>query len=371
MTNQPKAALACLMGCIALAACDSSGGLNGAGGAITVNGVVISGSNSKAIEIPCEQHSDSRLALMSDAGIGLASLRGLASGRYALPAQAQPTQLVVMFHGHSNDSCSWRKHLQSAAARGAVALAMDYSDQTQTPSENYGWAVRSGSADSIAAARYFMQQYPSIKTVIAFAISMGGNVSGYALADASALRADGSPLFDYWVAGEGVHNLTEEYGIIRSIAPVNADAALAQEEIERENGGSLEEAPEAYAETTNISRADDLAYLKGVVLVHGQDDGLVPTGQSREMFSALNGVGVPTHLYSVVLNDNGESDTTATAIALGPLFGALGQDYASPFAGHGWEGSDTHILMRTSLEQLYAVMDGAVITSGETPVPGQ
>lgn len=350
----------------ALAACDSAVVASGS----TVPGTSPGSGSGKAIEIPCEQHSDPRLALMSDAGIGLASLRGLASGRYALPSSGTPSQMVVMFHGHGNDSCSWRKHLQAVAARGAVAIAMDYSDQVQEPIENYGWAVRSGSVDSIAAAQHFMQQYPSITQVIAFGVSMGGNVSGYAVADASALRPDATPLFDSWVAVEGVHNLTEEYGILRAVSPGIADAAVAVEEIERENGGTLEQAPEAYAETTNTSRASDMAYLKGVVLVHGQDDGLVPTGQSREMFSALNGVGVPTHLYSVGLNDTGEPDTTASSIVLGPLFGALGQDYASPLAGHAWEGSDTHIVMRTGLEQLYALLDGAVVTSGETPVAG-
>ena len=331
----------------------------------------IPGGGAKAIEIPCEQHSDPRLALMSDAGIQLASLRGLASGRYALPAAAAPDTMVVMFHGHSNDSCSWRKHLQAVAGKGALAISMDYTGQLQVPSENYGWCVRAGAADSIAAANFFMKQYPSITKVIAFAVSMGGNVAGYAVADATAKRADGSPLFDSWVAIEGVHDLTQEYGIIRGIADVNADAALAKEEIERENGGTIEEEPEAYAETTNTSRADDMAYLKGVVLVHAQDDGLVPTAQSREMFSALNSMGVPTHLYSVGFNETGERDTTASSIVLGPVFGGLGQDYASPLAGHAWEGSDEHIVMRTGLEQLYALMEGGEVSSGETPVPGQ
>lgn len=349
--------------CFVLQACKGSPGvLAGVPGGGTGAG--------KAIEIPCAQHTDPRLGLMSDEGIGLASLQGLASGRYALPKTAAPTQLVVMFHGHGNDSCSWRRHLQSVAAKGAVAIAMDYTGQLQTPVENYGWCIRDGAADSIVAARYFMQRYPSIKQVFNFAVSMGGNVGGYAAADADAVRADGTPLFDHWVAVEGVHNLTQEYSIVRAIADVNPDAALALEEIERENGGALENNPDAYAETTNSTRAADMTSLKGVILVHAQDDGLVPTEQSREMFTALNLAGVPTHLYSVGLNDTGESDTTATAIVLGPVFGALGQDYASPLAGHGWEGSDQHIVMRTGLEQLYALMDGAVVTPGETPVPG-
>jgi dienelactone hydrolase len=150
-----------------------------------------------ALEVPCSEHSDTRLAAMSDDGIGFTSALGLADGRYALPATGTPTQLVVMFHGHGNDSCSWRKHLQDAAARGAVTFAIDY--VRQTPSENYGWFMREAARDSIAAAKYFLAAYPSITTVFAMGISMGGNSSGLAMAS-HATRLDGvTPLFDYWV----------------------------------------------------------------------------------------------------------------------------------------------------------------------------
>ena len=60
----------------------------------------------QATEVPCSQRADERVLAMSDAGIGLMSELGLPKGRYALPATEQPTQLVVMFHGHQNDSCS-------------------------------------------------------------------------------------------------------------------------------------------------------------------------------------------------------------------------------------------------------------------------
>src|SRR5437773_9253589 len=80
--------------------------------------------NAVAAEFTCASppRSDDRLNAMTDAGIGLTSALGLPDGRYALPETAAPTQLVVMFHGHGNDSCSWRKHLQDAAARGAVTF---------------------------------------------------------------------------------------------------------------------------------------------------------------------------------------------------------------------------------------------------------
>jgi acetyl esterase/lipase len=329
-----------------------------------------------ALEVPCAQHSDPRLAAMSDDGIATTSALGLADGRYALPEAAVPTQLVVLFHGHGNDSCSWRNHLRDAAARGAVAFAIDY--VRQTPIENYGWNMREAARDSIAAARYFLAAYPSITQVFVLGISMGGNASGLAIASPDAVRADGSPLFDYWVDVEGANNLIEEYTVIRIVAPANGDAALAQQEIEQENGGPLESAPDRYVELTNVARASDMAHLRGAVIVHGIDDGLVTTDQSPQMAAALNAVGVPTHLYSAVLCGEAECGSNATAIAADPIFAQLGQPYPASFAGHGWEGSDTHVVIATGFGQLWALMDGAIVEPGATviglngaPEPGQ
>lgn len=328
------------------------------------------GQSKVGAEIPCEQHSDERLHAMSDAGIASTSALGLAAGRYALPANPAPETLVVMFHGHGNDSCSWRNHLRAAAERGAVAVAMDYTGQRQEPVENYGWFVRAGAADSIAAARHFLDRYPSITTVVAFGISMGGNAAGVAVASGDAVRADGSPLFDYFVDVEGVNDLVQEYLIARGVAPVNAGGALAQQEIEEENGGTLEEVPERYLEITNVYRAPDMDELRGAVLVHGSDDGLVPPVQMPEFGLALAGAGVPVHLYAVLGNGGAEAGTTATGIPLGPVLGAAGQSWESPLAGHGWEGSDTHLVIRTGFDALWALLEGGTVTDDVTVVPG-
>lgn len=323
------------------------------------------------LEPNCATRSDPRVQAMTDTGIGLTSSLGLAAGRYALPTAVAPTQLVVLFHGHGNDSCGWRRHLQQVADRGAVAVAMDYTGQRDTPSEDYGWFVREGAADSIVAAKHFLAAYPSITQVFALGISMGGNSSGLAMASPDAVRSDGTPLFDYWVDVEGVNNLTEEYLIARGVASIgNAGGALAQHEIEEENGGSLEAVPAKYAEITNVTRAPDMRGLRGAVIVQGIDDGLVPSNQSHEMTAALNAVGVPTHQYTVAGRGGAETGTTGTAIAAGPVFKAAGQTYTSPFAGHGWEGSETHLVIKTGFERLYALMEGAAFVPGETIVPG-
>lgn len=339
-------------------------------GALLAVSVLLVPAAASAAEIPCSAHSDTRLQSMTDDGISLTSSLGLAAGRYALPESATPTQLVILFHGHGNDSCGWRTHLQQVAARGAIAVAMDYTGQRQTPWENYGWFVKEGAADSIAAAKYFMAAYPSITQVFALGISMGGNASGIAVASPTAVRSNGSPLFDYWVDIEGVNSLLEEYAIVRALGPVNGGAAQALQEIQEENGGDIEAAPAAYAATNNVTRAPDMKGLKGAVIVNGLDDGLVPTDQSPEMAAALNGVGVPSRLITVVGRGGGESGSTATAIAAGPLFGAAGKQYQSPLAGHGWEGSETQLVITTGFTELFGLMDGGTVSAGETVIPG-
>jgi serine aminopeptidase S33 family len=346
-------------------------------------GTMLAPGTASAAEIPCADHADPRLASMSDAGIGFTSViedqngRPLGPGRYALPATQAPTQLVVMFHGHGNDSCSWRRHLTDVAAKGAVAVAMDYPGHLLPPDQNgvratYGWFVKEGARDSIQAAKYFMNTYPSITKVFAFGISMGGNASGLAVASPDAKRVDGvTPLFDYWVDVEGVNNLIEEYLVASAVAPVNAGAQLAVDEIEEENGGSLLDVPEEYLATTNVARAADMAGLKGAVVVNGLDDGLVPTDQTPQMTVALTLAGVPTLNVTVLLRGSGESGTTGSGIVGGPLFEAAGQDpYESPLAGHGWEGSDTHLVIKTGFEKLYALMAGGTVEGGEEIIPG-
>ncbi len=359
-TNKVRNVPSLILACGLLASCGGGDGLD-------LNPAGQPG-GSGAAEFRCAQHTDPRLLTMNDDGIRLTSALGLAPGRYALPATDAPTQLVVMFHGHLNDSCSWRNHLRKATERGAVAVAMDY--VRQEPVENYGWFMREAAADSIAAAKHFLALYPSITQVFAFGVSMGGNASGVAIASPDAVRSDGAPLFDYWVDVEGVNNLTEEYLIIRAVAPANEGAALTQQEIEEENGGTLEEVPERYAEITNVLRASDMTGLKGAVVVQGLDDGLVSPDQNPQMAVALNAAGVPTHAFTVLLRGEGESGGTASSLILDPLFGASGQEFEGALAGHGWEGSDTQLVITTGFEQLFALMDGSTVEPGLTIVPG-
>jgi hypothetical protein len=205
-----------------------------------------------ALEVPCGQHSDPRLATMSDEGIGTTSALGLADGRYALPESASPTQLVVMFHGHGNDSCSWRNHLRAAAAHGAVTFAIDY--VRQTPSENYGWNMREARRDSIAAARYFLAAHPTItrctRSGSAWAATRRGARDRIARRGAqrrvAALRLLGRV--------EGANNLIEEYTVIRAVARRSPMPRSRSRRSSRRT--AVRSRPHRrYAELTNVARA--------------------------------------------------------------------------------------------------------------------
>jgi hypothetical protein len=172
---------------------------------------------------------------------------------------------------------------------------------------------------------------------------------------ARAKRSDGRPLFDYWIAVEGVHNLTESYQEARTVAPAVPFAATTVEDMEAETGGPLETHSEAFAERTNLQRVGDIAAsgVRGVILVHAFEDGTVPYNQSEEMTRALRQAGVPTDLYSVGGRGSDESDSTVGGYA----------GVNSGNAGHGWEGSDAHVVIQTGLDRLTALL-----TRGE-PAP--
>ena len=299
----------------------------------------------------------------------------VATGIYALPA-GRPKGLVVFAHGHNNTpERAWETHLQDAArGDGVIAVAMDYYDPNP-PSplpagvgpRTYGWRVAEGADFSVAAAREFDAACQPPTTVM-YGVSMGGNTAGLAVAE-RAKRAGGKrPLFDYLFDIEGVMNLTETY--LEATATQN----YAQAEIEEETGGSLQQAPAAYQQRSVVTRAADIAAsgTRGVVIVQAVDDGLVPYNQTREFAGTLAASGVPVDLFTVgtrgkvdttnpnplkLTNNPGcsspdECQTTMDGFVTGNVPG-----FVSPFAGHGWEGSNTQVVITTGFNRLAALLN--------------
>jgi acetyl esterase/lipase len=205
-----------------------------------------------------------------------------------------------------------------------------------------------------------------VKQVVVMGISMGGNASGLAVA-AGATRADGSPLFDYWVDVEGATNVTETYLEARLVANSgNEYAAGAFADIEKEMGGPIESAQDRYTQESVVTRGDDIGAsgLKGAIVVHGFDDGLVPYNQSREMAAVLRGQQIPVEFYSIAGRGDGESGTTLT----GSGIGAVDPSYESPFAGHGAEESNTQLVIKTGFERLWELVNGTAPVDTETVI---
>lgn len=287
-------------------------------------------------------------------------------GHYTLPDDPKPTTLVAYFHGYGNRSNSWVCHLQDASiTHGAVAFALDYrgTGWTGSASDNRGWFVAEGAQDSVTAAQYFLKRFPTITKVAALGISMGGNASGLAVAQ-GAQRPDGRPLFDYWVDIEGVTDLAQEYALATAVSPAVATGAHAKEDIEKECGGTPAEAPLCYQALTLVARTQEIATvgLKGVIVVHGIDDGLVPTNQSRELSTLLRARGVAVDQYTAARRnpgDQGDQSGTTFTENIQPVLDPLGLTWPEPFAGHGWEGSDAQLVIATGFEQMWNTLEHA------------
>jgi acetyl esterase/lipase len=287
-----------------------------------------------------------------------------AAGRYALPP-ADPQGIVVFSHGYGHSSASWEHHLRRVANQlGVITIAMDGRDlrvvgtKASGVPDTRGWPVSSAAEDGIAATKLFQRACPQAATIVNYGVSMGGNTSGL-MAAAKAKRADGAtPLFDYWVDIEGATSMIETYAVARTLAPLNGTAAKAVEDIERETGGPIEEHREAYEARNVLTHVQDIAAsgVKGVVIVQGVDDGLVPYDQSQEMHAALQAVGIPTQYFTVTLKtDESERETTAT----GTVLSNVDPTYRSPVAGHASEMSTTHIVSVTGFQRLAAIFEGA------------
>jgi hypothetical protein len=192
-----------------------------------------------------------------------------------------------------------------------------------------------------------------------YGVSMGGNTSGLAVASRPK-RVDGSPLFDYWFDVEGATNVIETYLEARVVAgpPLsNQTGQTAVKEIEEEMGGTLEARPGIYAEHAVVTRAADIkaSGIRGVVMVHGADDGTVPYNQSPEMFTTLLAQRLPMDFFTVARHGSAPSGNTLedTLTITSRIAG-----YNSPLTGHGDENDPTQPVIRTGLERLAALFEG-------------
>jgi Prolyl oligopeptidase family len=280
-----------------------------------------------------------------------------AIGQYAVPTEPADT-LVVFGHGYGHISDSWVGHMKRAAAdHGVIAVTMDYrGSYKDSAGNNRGWFVKEGAEDMIAATHLFQDSCPTITETVIFGVSMGGNSTGLAVAGAAdEVNAQGGPLFDYWFNIEGAVNVVETYAGASVLAPANGFAANAKADIEDEMNGTFQDDPEGYADLAVVNHVGQIADsgVRGVVMVHAIEDGLVPYNQAREFIPLLLNEGLRVEMYTAASKGDGEGGTTATGYI-------PNKPQESPFAGHASETSTTHIVMRTALDRLWSLIDDDV-----------
>lgn len=203
-----------------------------------------------------------------------------ATGLLGVPADPNPTVLIVMAHGFGGAANSFGGDYQWIADNGWLALGMDYRGPQGA------WKVETGWKDTLAATLDVQARYPSVTRTILWGISMGGEVSGLAIAHAP------RGTYQYWVDDAGVQNLAEEWAEVPSF----------QGAIQAETGGTPAEVPQAYADRSPALQADAIAAegLSRAYFFHYPNDNVVPITHARETWSGLAARGVPVSFYSAV-----------------------------------------------------------------------
>ncbi len=273
------------------------------------------------------------------------------SGLLGFVTGSRPKRLVVFCHGlgHTVEG-SWFGHVRRTVRPDTAVVATNYRD-------NLAFPVLKGAQDTNTATQLAITRFPSVETVYLLGVSMGGAVSGTALTESMQLTADGSSLYDYWIDIEGVSNLTEIWLGATLVLPEVA------RQIEDDAGGTPFEVPPEYVRRSPVLRTREMkaGALRAAVVVHAPNDGLVPYEQGRQMALALVAAGIPTQVFNVLRDGDGQSSgTTATGVIAG-FFGAedpnetLGLD----LAGHGSERDIGHPVIRAGFEQLARMLDDA------------
>jgi hypothetical protein len=282
-------------------------------------------------------------------------VQGQKSTGYASLPATKPKALVVVAHGYSWTAAAWKSKLKAiAGADRAVAVAPNIRGLKLLPQgHSRGIPLRNAKADLIAYGKKYAASCPTIKTVVLVGYSLGGPYATNALMS-HPKRAGGKPLFDYFVGMEAMEDVFAEFQLAKQL-PNDAFVQGAVQDAKDELGGTIDEKPEAYHAINPIEHIAQIraSKIRGVFLVHGVDDGLVPYSQATDMAKALRDGGVKTDLLTARKRRPGdEPDTT--------LSGRFGQP--SGDSGHASDTAIHHLVPSTGLKVLHDL-----IVSGRKP----
>ncbi len=278
---------------------------------------------------------------------------------YAASGKSAVSTLVVFVHGLGwTMQAGWTQHMIEivSAHSGAAVVGVNFRD-------NFGFPTLQGAEDTVRATQFARADLAAagavIDSTIMYAVSMGAAIGGTAIHIAPGMNG-GEGLYDHWIDVEGVSMVAETWAEARAVGFGIPFAKAAADGIERDAGGSPLEVPDAYVLRSPALNAEAMkaAGLRSAVVVHAVNDGLVPYDQGREMANAFARVGVPVEMYTIL---RGASDHTSGTTPTGHA----GQPALDPneqmlhFAGHASEGDGAHIVMRTGLDRLHALLTGS------------
>jgi acetyl esterase/lipase len=234
----------------------------------------------------------------------------VAKGWLAFPRDRKPDSMLVFGHG----CCGHPKQLDFvrtwADRYHAVVVAMDYRGDGH-------WDVWKGHRDTLAATHRAKRMFPSVKRTVLWGVSMGGEVTGMALAR----RPD---LYDFWVDTMGVSDLTQQYVSFGRYGARNDNGSPdpAESWIVRETGGTPVTKTAAYEIRSPAYLLSFLRGVKRVYIAHGIGDPVVAYSQSRLLYERLAANGTPVSLYTSI---SGKGDMQI------PRWGAGGQYMQSDY----------------------------------------
>lgn len=202
----------------------------------------------------------------------------------------EPTKLLTFCHGHTEVAADFGYILQDIATQtGALVVAMDY--RNAPGNENGDFNLLQGSQDTIAATRWALDNYPSIESSDLWGWSMGGFVSGMALAYAP-------ELYRYWVGSFPAVNAGGAWALFTALDALGVTDGFAQE-MENEVGCSFPECPQPYFERSP-SMLGNLMHPERAVILHGVFDPESPYEQGREMFTSMVMNQIPASFYTFI-----------------------------------------------------------------------
>lgn len=200
-----------------------------------------------------------------------------ATGVFGVPDAPGSRALVVFAHGLGGEHAYVRDVVSDFRDLGAFSIGMDFRGDVGA------YKVKAGVEDTLAATFAVLAQHPEIDLTIAYGHSMGGEITGLAVAEAPA------GTFDHWIDGAGVTDLAELWTKMPPFRDV----------IEAETGGEPSEVPDEYAARSPLLRVDDLRDkgLARAYIVHATADPIVTFDHAERMYDALADAGIPVSLY--------------------------------------------------------------------------